>query len=499
MTASIAVSIEKELANAAQTDTTLPGDFGRMFRLPPFAPPTERVRDALFELGEPGGIMDAKDDLAAGPVALIADPLLSLVNRNSSTHTAGLTFLGQFLDHDMTFDSTSRLGFPTQPVRSPNGRTPSFDLDSVYAGGPIGTPELYDTADPAKLWVEFGGQFEDLPRNPTNLAAIIGDPRNDENLLIAGLHAACLLFHNRAVDELRAQNSSRSDEEIFLEARRLMTWHYQWIILHQFLPAIVGQPMVDTVLSKGRRFYTPRRDQTFIPVEFQITYRFGHSMVRPSYRANLKGDDGKPFFAMIFDPAGEGSVDPIDLRGGARASRRFVGWQTFFDFGGALTADTRPNKKIDTKISTPLFRLPLGAIASGTPPTSLMQRNLLRCLTWNVPSGQDIAREMGVRPLAASDLGELHPILATFVESTPLFYYILKEAEVIENGDRLGPVGARMVAEVFIALLQTDPSSYLHLQPTWIPTLPTKSDIPEDFRMTDFLTFARVDPISRGQ
>jgi hypothetical protein len=367
MTASIAVSIERKLANAAQTDTTLPGDFGRMFRLPPFAPPTERVRDALFELGEPGGIMDAKDDLAAGPVALIADPLLSLVNRNSSTHTAGLTFLGQFLDHDMTFDSTSRLGFPTQPVRSPNGRTPFFDLDSVYAGGPIGTPELYDTADPAKLWVEFGGQFEDLPRNPTNLAAIIGDPRNDENLLIAGLHAACLLFHNRAVDELRAQNSSRSDEEIFLEARRLMTWHYQWIILHQFLPAIVGQPMVDAVLSKGRRFYTPRWDQAFIPVEFQITYRFGHSMVRPSYRANLKGDDGKPFFAMIFDPAGEGSVDPIDLRGGARASRRFVGWQTFFDFGGALTADTRPNKKIDTKISTPLFRLPLGAIASGTP------------------------------------------------------------------------------------------------------------------------------------
>src|SRR4029453_11241720 len=128
--APLAASMGKRLANAGQTDTTVPGDFGRMFRLPPFAPPTDQVREALLELGEPGGLMDAKDDLAAGPVALIADPSLSVVNRNSSSHTAGITFLGQFLDHDMTFDATSRLGFPTQPVRSPNARTPFFDLDS---------------------------------------------------------------------------------------------------------------------------------------------------------------------------------------------------------------------------------------------------------------------------------------------------------------------------------------------------------------------------------
>jgi hypothetical protein len=499
MTASVAASIAGGLANATQTDTTLPGDFGRMFRLPPFAPPTDRVRDALLELGEPGGIMDANDDLAAGPVALIGDPSMNLVNKNSSTHTAGLTFFGQFLDHDMTFDPRSRLGFPTQPVRSLNGRTPFFDLDSVYASGPDTTPELYELADAARLRVEHGGQFEDLPRNPTSLAAIIGDPRNDENLMIAGLHAACLLFHNRAVDELRSQNASRSDQEIFLIARRLTTWHYQWIILRQFLPAIAGPRMVDLVLANGRRFYNPRRDRAFIPVEFQIAYRFGHSMVRPSYRANLKGDDGQPFFGMIFDPAGEGSRDPVDLRGGARAPRRFVGWQTFFDFGGALTADTRPNKKIDTKVSTPLFRLPLGAIAGGTPPTSLMQRNLLRCLTWQLPCGQAIAREMGVPSLAAADLSELRPVLDTFVESTPLFYYVLKEAEVIEDGERLGPVGARMIAEVFIGLLQTDPSSYVNLQPTWRPSLPTRSGISEDFSMADFLTFARVDPTSRGQ
>jgi hypothetical protein len=219
-------------------------------------------------------------------------------------------------------------------------------------------------------------------------------------------------------------------------------------------------------------------------------------MVRPSYRANMKGDNGQPFFGMIFDPKGEGSPDPIDLRGGARASRRFIGWQTFFDFGGALSGDVRPNKLIDTKISTPLFNLPLAAIASGAPPVSLMQRNLMRHLTWQLPSGQAIAREMAAPQLSQTDLAELQPIAASFVQSTPLFYYILKEAEVVESGNRLGPVGGRIIAEVFIGLLQLDPQSYLTVQPNWVPTLPAQGG---SFRMIDFLTFASVDPSSRGQ
>lgn len=488
------------LARSAQPpDVSLPGNFGRMFRLPPFAPPTDAVREALLELGKAGGIMDANDNLAAGPVALIVDPTLNLVNRNSSNHTAGTTFMGQFLDHDMTFDTRSRLGFPSQPIKSPNARTPFLDLDSVYAGGPSGTPELYDGADPIKLRIENGGQFEDLPRNPATKAAFLGDPRNDENLIISGLHAAFLLFHNHAVDFVRSQNPSVVNDDAFAQARRLTTWHYQWMILHEFLPLFVGQQVINDVLSNGRHFYNPRRDQAFIPVEWQITYRFGHSMVRPSYRANLKGDNGQPFFGMIFDPAGEGSSDPVDLRGGARAPRRFVGWQTFFDFGGVFSADVRPNKRIDTKISTPLFHLPLGTIPSGTPPVSLMQRNFLRHLSWKLPSGQDIAREIGAPQLSSADLAELQPISPSFVHSTPLFYYVLKEAQLVEDGLRLGPVGSRIVAEVFVGMLQLDPQSYLRIQPNWLPTLPTQGATPESFRMIDFLTFAGVDPASRGQ
>jgi hypothetical protein len=482
--------------SAQPPDVARPGSFGRMFRLPPFAPPTDAVREALSELGKAGGLMDAKDNLSAGPVELIINAGLNNVNRNSSSHTAGVTFFGQFLDHDMTFDSRSRLGFPTQPIKSNNTRNAVFDLDSVYGTGPNGSPELYDAKDKIKMKVESGGQFEDLPRNPATKAAIIGDPRNDENLIISGLHAAFLLFHNRAVDEIRAQKTASADEEVFAAARRLTTWHYQYMILHEFLPHIVGQPIVNDVLGNGRRYYNPLHDNEFIPVEFQIVYRFGHSMVRPSYRANLAGDNGQAFFGMIFDPAGAGSSDPVDLRGGARAARRFIDWQTFFDFGDG---EARPNKLIDTKISTPLFHLPLGAIASGTPPESLMQRNLLRHLTWQLPSGQSIAREMGVAQLSGTDLSELQAIEPRFTESTPLLYYILKEAEVMEGGSRLGPVGARIVAEVIVGLLQLDSESYLQLQPNWLPTLPTRKGSPENFRMVDFLTFARVDPASTAQ
>ena len=204
-------------------------------------------------------------------------------------------------------------------------------------------------------------------------------------------------------------DASDVDRNVYAEARRLVTWHYQWIIVHDFLPAIIGASLVNDILSRGRRFYRPRAGEQSMPVEFQgAAYRFGHSMVRPSYRANLAGNsDGSAFFGFIFDPAGQGQADPVDLRGGARARRRFIGWQTFFNFGGDQAQHVRPPKMIDTNISTPLFNLPLGAIASGDPPTSLPQRNLLRHLTWSLPSGQAIAARMGIRPLTSSQLSEL--------------------------------------------------------------------------------------------
>ena len=261
---------------------------------PFFEQASSGLNAALLEIGKPGGILDANDDLEAGPVALIVDPALSVNNPNNPTHTAGTTFMGQFMDHDMTFDLTSRLGEPTEPEDSPNTRTPALDLDSVYGGGPRRSPELYEQTGGSriKFKVGSGGLFEDLPRTSNN-TAIIADPRNDENLMIAGLHAAFLLFHNKAVDYVTERDHRWDSDEVFDEAQRLTRWHYQWMIVHEFLPLFIGQPLVDDILRRGRKFYRPR--VAFMPVEFQgAAYRFGHTMVRPSYRANLAGDEVRP-------------------------------------------------------------------------------------------------------------------------------------------------------------------------------------------------------------
>jgi Animal haem peroxidase len=477
--------------------------FGRLFpELPPFAEASPQLESALLELGRPGGILDAKDDLTQGPILLITSSKLSENNNDNPMQTAGVTFMAQFMDHDMTFDLQSRLGVPTNPEDSPNERTPNFDLDTVYGGGPARSPDLYDHGERGdhrqrgiKLRIESGGLFEDLPR-ARDSSAIIGDPRNDENLMIAGLHAAFLLFHNNAVDLVAKRNPRAEAEELYREARKLCTWHYHWIILHEILPLFVGQALVDEILSGGRKYYRPQA--AYIPVEFQgAAYRFGHSMVRPSYRANLAGDNGAPFFGFIFDPAGEGDPDPVDLRGGVRAPRRFVGWQTFFDFGDG---QFRPNKRIDARLSTPLFNLPRAAIPAPDGPTSLPQRNLLRSVTWGLPSGQAIAKHMNVPSLTSTDLADLKQFGQNLASSTPLFYYVLKEAEIIGGGVQLGPVGSRIVAEVLLGLLQLDQGCYLASQPEWRPTLPNRYDkVTGDYRMTDFLTFAGVSPAQRGQ
>jgi Animal haem peroxidase len=332
---------------------------------------------------------------------------------------------------------------------------------------------------------------------------VIADFRNDSNLVISGLHAAFAAFHNNAVDHVTAAGTAPIDA--FVTARRLTTWHYQWLALHQFLPMFVGQNTVDAVLHSRRRTFRPEV-QAFVPVEWSgAAFRFGHSMVRPSYRANLAGDGGQPFFGLIFDSRlqlADGAAltsEPDDLRGGYRAARRFIGWQTFFDFGGAHTADVRPNKVIDTVLSTPLFALPFSAVAhlTGDPgPMALPQRTLLRHLTWSLPSGQRVARRLGLTPLHRADLSDFGAYGHDLDTSTPLWLYVLREAQLVTGGRYLGPVGGRLVAEVLIGPLEADPTSYLAQQPHWHPTLGASSGA---YTMANFLTFAGVDPDSRGQ
>jgi hypothetical protein len=487
------------------------GDFGRMFpQLKPFSEANDRVREALTEVGKPGGIMDAADHLEAGPKALILDPTVNGnptatdpygTNPDNPTMTAGSTFIGQFTDHDITFDQTSALGIPQNPLTSKNTRTPALDLDSVFGGGPGIRPDLYEENDDGSVGPKMkigstGGPHphEDVPRVGNGInTAVLADPRNDENMMVSGLQCAHILFYNRVLDELgeidlspypAARNADLTNRNVqFLIARQITQWHYQWLLVNEHLEQIAGKEMVTDVLTHGNHFYRPPRGDGFMPIEFGgAAYRFGHSMVRPSYRANFTSGTGDgtnpaaaPFFGLVFDPNEPNFDDTIghdrgDLAGGFPAPRRFIGWQTFFDLGDG---QVKKNKKVDASISTVLFRLPLPAIAphTQTAPLVLAQRNLLRHLTWGLPSGQDIAKAMGAQALASSELSEIASIRRQFGTATPLWYYILAEGKAAANGLNLGPVGGRIVTETLVGLLKADPTSYLSADPGFQPFL----------------------------
>lgn len=482
--------------------------FTRMFpELPPFAPPTDAAREQAKKLGEKGGLIDAMDNLT-DPIQSITNPrVFSPNNPDNPNMTAGVTFFGQFLDHDVTLDPRSPLFERSNPKKTTNFRTAAFDLDSVYGSGPEESPELYDVSSgdikflvetiPGSELVSRKGAFRfDLPRDPNN-NAILGDGRNDENVIISQFHVAILRFHNAVTDRLRAEpaNAGQSAERIFKMAQRQVRWHYQWIILHEFLPLTIGQERVDDIPHKGLRFYEVDKRHPLIPIEFSMAaYRFGHSQIRPSYRLNFgpTATPPAPFFAFVFDDTQDpNDPDPIDLRGGKRAPRRFVDWQTFFNFGDD---NFRPNKRIDGKLSSVVMLLPGSrGPAPGLPADgvqSLASRNLMRHVDFGLPSGQAIARKMGLPVLTPTQLDALTPF--GMEKSTPLWFYILKETELMENGLRLGPVGGRIVGEVFIGLLKADESSYLAAQPHWTPVLPSAT--PGEFRITDLLTLAGVVP-----
>jgi hypothetical protein len=494
------------------------GKFGRLFpSLPPFASDTPSVRNALQKLGAAGGLMDAKDsfDTSNPNLArdLIINPALLANNLDNPRMTAGMTFLGQFLDHDITSDPTSSLERQVDPEAIQNFRTPAFELDNVYGGGPNASPHLYDQKIDSGLTcllveenfaaatVSVGGfKRYDVPRNSQN-TAIISDPRNDENLIISQLQCAMLKFHNAVVAHVKTTLGLTNPNEVFAEAQRLVRWHYQWIIVNEFLPLTIGKRATDDIMKNGRKFYK-WRNTPFIPVEFSVAaYRFGHSQVRPSYRSNFglfpKVSPVLPtppapqpvpgptqVFRLLFNAKLDDTVeDTDDLRGGKRSAKRFIDWQTFFDFGDKRV---RNNKLIDPKLSTILFELP-GFVKKGEIP-SLAQRNLLRHLTFGLPSGQSVAKAMKMTPLTPTDLVDLKEL--QFDTKTPLWFYILKEAEVQNGGEFLGDVGGRIVGEVFVGLLEGDAMSYLRQDREWTPTLPSAKS--NDFKMTDLLRFAGV-------
>jgi hypothetical protein len=331
----------------------------------------------------------------------------------------------------------------------------------------------------------------DLPRGSQALA-IIGDPRNDENLIVAQLHLAFLRFHNKVVDGLKdgsiAPPPSATQMTLFEQARKLVIWHYQWIVLNDFLRRVVDDDVLDKVLEKGRAFYLPTVD-AYIPVEFSAAaYRLGHSMVREAYDYN-EVFTFKPSarqrtpatLSLLFRFSGRsGTGVPIP-------SDWIIDWRRFFKFpNDGVTAGL--SRKLDPFLVPTLSAIPDHGVLPGV---NLPIANLKRGRSLGLPSGQNVARRMRIEPLSPKDIakgpdGEVAAKHNLHLE-TPLWYYILKEAEQRGNSKHLGPVGSRILSEVFVGLLELDAGSFLASNPQWKPTLPAAKA--GTFTMTDLLSF----------
>jgi hypothetical protein len=406
---------------------------------------------------------------------------LMRARRNTSTGTpyipAGYTYLGQFIDHDITFDASSHRTLTTLPEQLENFRTPRLDLDSLYGSGPVVHPFLYDWEHPetggARLLVgrNPAGGHTDLPRNLPG-RALIGDARNDENAIIAQLHLLFIRFHNAVLSRLAGRD--RRWEELFDEARKTVRWHYQWMVVHDFLPTILGPDLAAALLAEATRPLPEDKRLEFVPLEFSVGgFRFGHSLVRTQYV--LKRDAKNPPPPLRIFPDLEG-LRPL-------SAELVLDWTRFFRFERLGFAYQPQNgMQIDSGLSGPLFALPDGG-------GSLAQRNLRRAATYKVASGQEVAARLGLDPLEDEALrldGLREPARERLLRSTPLWYYVLCEAEH-GGGDHLGPLGGRIVADVILRLLGSDPGSYVH-EKNWRPTLVGGRD---DFRMTDLIEVAQ--------
>lgn len=467
-------------------DATMEGRFTRLF---PDLPAARFEHADLVELARE---MTAPPE---NPVSQTgADP------EENPTIPAAYTYLAQFADHDLTFDPTSSLRKSltrAQLQALVDFRTPRFDLDNLYGRGPDDQPYMYQEDGIHMLLGEpmSGDPFDpgarQIPRGP-NGRALIGDPRDDENRIVAQLHAIFLRFHNKIAD-LGGKHVS------FVEVRQQVCWHYQWILVDDFLRKIVEKQTYDSVFPNP---YSPvptiprlrEGNLELMPVEFSVAaYRFGHSMIRPRYRLNTTIE--RPIFSA--DPSATadlGGLRPIP-------SDWAIDWQFFIDLdhgtgpaspgppSGPVMRRPQLSYKIDTSLVNPLGRMP-AQIA--TDPSSLALRDLERAVTFQLPSGQRVAKALGIpvirdedlkigKAVAGSPKTPITQVAPGFTDNAPLWTYILSEAQVTswKNADpgqarddipiRLGPLGGLLVAEVFASLLRGDPTSYLHAERTFKP------------------------------
>jgi hypothetical protein len=401
------------------------------------------------------------------------------------TPRAGYTYFSQFVGHDLTHDTTSLNGPYAEPEETPNYRTPVLDLDHIYGGGPAQSPQLYEGEEGAETFkigrTEPGGYLRDIPFRDG--APLIADHRDLDNLIVRQLHALFLKFHNAAIAFVTGGSISDSlatwlgDGRPFEQARRFVTWHYQWIVRHDLLPRMLHRE----TWSHGLLAQTPapRTGGLAIPIEFSLAaFRFGHSMARNAYGLNCR----------------RRRVELVELmREGQQqaglADDSLIEWGRFFD-GLRASGPVASSAYLDTafvdalhEMSPATVRLCSHLEANGGL-ARLPVRTLLRGARSRLPSGQEAARALvdrgSVRPpfelsaeqLTADTCDASGSALkrAELQRNTPLFYYLLKEAEVYGLARTLGPVGSHIVAEVIVDSIVSDAHSYHNVAgPEWQP------------------------------
>ncbi|MCV3738446.1 hypothetical protein OCK02_19755 [Rhizobium sp. TRM96647] len=466
------------------------GGFGRLFPdLAPWYPigvPEHRLEEHFLKFASESMV----EFPGQSPSVLAAEADPNVVEPFDSDIPSGYVYFGQFVDHDMTLDATPLSSAEVDPNRLHNFRTPRLDLDCLYGQGPAAQPHLY--AHDAKG--AFTGKFlvalfdpgtfaaapngfanvprtlSDLPRNAEN-RALIGDPRNDENVIVAQFHLAFMLAHNRLFDRATRAMPGATVAERFEAARKTLRWLYQWIVWKDFVrriadPLVHATALEERIQPDGRVLWEMGykddvydwKQDPFMPVEFSVAaYRFGHSMVRNAYQTNSNTHvAGFRVFFPIFDDHGRSS-----LRGGMPFDLvRVLQWDWFLNFTTSGGPFPQRARKIDTKLANALLHLHEDPDAPGNPKkllNVLAARNLVRGVRMKLPAGDDVARLFGLPPVAlAQD------------EPKTLWYYVLKEAEA-QGGGRLGPVGSIVVAATFAGILKGDPLSWLNQQPTWRP------------------------------
>lgn len=511
------------LTTTPSSDTKT-GRFGRLFRNLPVFDIDDQTLIALgramiqdLEAGQLDKPLGAEDD----------DENTALLEGTEELRLpAGYTYFGQFVDHDITFDPVSSLSAQDDPNALVDFRTPRFDLDNIYGRGPNDQPYMYE---PDGLHLTLGASVGEGPFGGPDLQrvasgrAIIGDPRNDENLIVSQLQSAVLRFHNAVVDQVVGEHPAWSAADQLKLAQQIVRWHYQWIVVHDFLPRLVGQRVVDDILTSvsytipgasdvsvvlkpNLRFFH-WNGRPYMPVEFSVAaYRYGHSAVRPSYDINDVAKTDPPVLNAARIPLFDQTGQPRQSLNGFRPLPDSWGFQWKYFLPGITGSDPtdkrlpQPSYKIDETLSHPLGALPESTaapevVSAGFDPAiaqSLAIRNLLRGKRLSLPSGQDVALAMGIEPLSEEELYKdiaLEPSVIGDLEGrAPLWYYVLREAHVLGKQEMLGPVGGRIVAEVFVGLLTADRLSYINVQPNWSPTLPGR--VAKHFTLTDLINIA---------